>query len=68
MPGTVKSADLAAWARSRTPEIPVLFTSAHTRDMISKNNILAPDVKLLRKPYRPETLAQMVREILSRSV
>jgi len=68
MPGTVKSADLAAWARSRTPEIPVLFTSGHTRDMISKNNILAPDVKLLRKPYRPETLAQMVREILSRSV
>ena len=27
--------------------------------MISKNNVLAPDVKLLRKPYRPETLARM---------
>ncbi|MBN3751668.1 response regulator [Paraburkholderia sp. Tr-20389] len=68
MPGTVKSADLAAWAKSRAPAIPVLFTSGHTRDMISKNNILAPDVKLLQKPYRPETLAQMVRDLLSKSV
>lgn len=62
MPGTVKSADLAAWAQSRVPAIPVLFTSGHTRDIISKNHILAPGVKLLQKPYRAETLAQMVRE------
>ncbi|WP_227247113.1 ATP-binding protein [Paraburkholderia caribensis] len=67
MPGAVKSADLAAWARSRTPPVPVLFTSGHTRDIISKNNILAPDVKLLRKPYLPETLSRMVRAVLAES-
>ena len=67
MPGDQKSADLAAWARSRTPAIPVLFTSGHTRDIISRNNILAPGVRLLHKPYRPDTLAQMLRLVLAES-
>jgi signal transduction histidine kinase len=67
MPGAVRSADLAAWARNRTPPIPVLFNSGHTRDMLSQNNILAPDVALLHKPYHPERLATMVRHVLSAS-
>ncbi|CAD6555103.1 PAS domain-containing hybrid sensor histidine kinase/response regulator [Paraburkholderia metrosideri] len=67
MPGIEKSADLAAWARSRTPAIPVLFTSGHTRDILSRNNILAPGVTLLHKPYRPDTLAKMLRQVLADS-
>jgi signal transduction histidine kinase len=67
MPGSEKSADLAAWARSRTPAIPVLFTSGHTRDIISRNNILAPGVRLLHKPYRPDMLAKMLRQVLAES-
>ncbi|WP_347557595.1 ATP-binding protein [Robbsia sp. KACC 23696] len=66
MPGQVRSADLAAWARNHYPPIPVLFTSGHTRDIISKNNVLAPDVRLLTKPYLPEALSTMVRELLAR--
>ncbi|WP_222105684.1 PAS domain-containing sensor histidine kinase [Paraburkholderia sp. BCC1884] len=65
MPGTVKSADLAVWAREQSPAIRVLFTSGHTRDIISRNGILAPDVTLLHKPYQPDTLAQLVRKVLS---
>ncbi|MFM0229677.1 hypothetical protein PQQ76_11810 [Paraburkholderia sediminicola] len=65
MPGLVQSVEIAAWARSRTPSIPVLFTSGHTRDIISKNDVLAPAVMLLRKPYQPETLALMVRKALA---
>jgi signal transduction histidine kinase len=67
MPGLVQSVEIAAWARSRTPPIPVLFTSGHTRDIISKNNVLAPAVTLLQKPYQPETLALMVRKALAES-
>ena len=67
MPGIERSADLAAWARSRTPAIPVLFTSGHTRDILSRNNILAPGVTLLHKPYRPDTLAKMLRQVLADS-
>jgi two-component SAPR family response regulator len=67
MPGLVQSVEIAAWARSRTPPIPVLFTSGHTRDIISKNHVLAPTIALLRKPYQPETLAQLVRKALAES-
>jgi signal transduction histidine kinase len=67
MPGLVQSVEIAAWARSRTPPIPVLFTSGHTRDIISKNDVLAPAVMLLQKPYQPETLAMMVRKALAES-
>ncbi|KTC64296.1 histidine kinase, partial [Pseudomonas fluorescens ABAC62] len=35
MPGRLKSTDLAAWAREQNPAVPVLFTSGHTRDMLS---------------------------------
>jgi len=66
MPGKVKSADLAHWAKSQSPAIPVLFTSGHIRDVISKNGVLTPDVLLLKKPYEPDTLAKMVRVALAR--
>jgi len=67
MPGLVKSVEIAAWARSRTPPIPVLFTSGHTRDIISQNDVLAPAVTLLQKPYQPDTLALIVRQALAES-
>ena len=66
MPGRVKSADLARWAKAQTPPIPVLFTSGHIRDVISKNGVLTPDVHLLTKPYEPDTLAKMIRLALVR--
>jgi len=67
MPGQVKSADLAAWAQARTPPLPVLFASGHTRDIISRNNQLAPHQHLLRKPYSPDALTAMVRQVLQAS-
>jgi len=64
MPGLIKSADLAAWARSQSPAVPVLFTSGHTRDIIARDNQLTTDMHLLRKPYGPTALAAMVRAVL----
>ena len=64
MPGQVKSADLATWAQARTPPLPVLFASGHTRDIISRNYELAPHQHLLRKPYGPDALTAMVRRVL----
>ncbi|WP_150745015.1 PAS domain-containing sensor histidine kinase [Pseudomonas fluorescens] len=66
MPGLIKSSDLAAWARVQTPPVPILFTSGHTRDIISRNHQLSPDTHLLSKPYGPEALTQMVRAVLNR--
>lgn len=64
MPGLIKSSDLALWAKSRTPPIAVLFTSGHTRDIISRNHQLSPDTHLLSKPYGPQALTSMVRSVL----
>jgi len=64
MPGRIKSTDLAEWARVQTPPVAVLFTSGHTRDIISRNHQLSPDTHLLGKPYSPEALLQMIRVVL----
>lgn len=65
MPGLIKSSDLAAWAKVQEPPVAVLFTSGHTRDIISRNHQLSPDTHLLSKPYNPEALRQMVRTVLN---
>jgi len=64
MPGLIKSSDLAAWAKVQNPPVPVLFTSGHTRDIISRNHQLSPDTHLLSKPYGPDALTRMVRSVL----
>lgn len=65
MPGLIKSSDLAAWAKVQNPPVTVLFTSGHTRDIISRNHQLSPDTFLLTKPYGPQALTQMIRTVLS---
>ncbi|OPA89246.1 hybrid sensor histidine kinase/response regulator [Pseudomonas fluorescens] len=65
MPGRVKSTDLADWARRQHPPVAVLFTSGHTRDILSTNHLLSPDIHLLSKPYSPETLTHRVRSVLT---
>jgi len=64
MPGLIKSADLAAWAKVQTPPVAVLFTSGHTQDLISRDHQLSPDTHLLSKPYSPEALSEWVRRVL----
>ncbi|TKK30018.1 hybrid sensor histidine kinase/response regulator [Pseudomonas sp. CFBP13528] len=65
MPGRIKSIDLANWARAQVPPIPVLFTSGHTRDILSSNHLLSADIHLLSKPYSPDALTQRVRSVLT---
>lgn len=43
----------------------MLFTSGHTRDMLSTNHLLSPDIHLLSKPYSPEALTQRVHSVLT---
>lgn len=64
MPGLIKSTELATWAKTQAPPIAVLFTSGHTRDLISRDHLLSPDTYLLSKPYGPEDLSAMVRSLL----
>jgi CheY-like chemotaxis protein len=68
MPGRVKSTDLADWARAQQPPVAVLFTSGHTRDILSTNHLLSADIHLLSKPYSPEALTQRLRSVLTARV
>jgi hypothetical protein len=68
MPGRIKSTDLATWAKAQQPPIAVLFTSGHTRDILSSDHLLGNDIHLLGKPYSPEELARQVRSVLTTQV
>ncbi|MEQ7920148.1 PAS domain-containing protein [Xanthomonas sp. WHRI 1810A] len=64
MPGLIKSSDLAIWARQQSPQVPVLFTSGHTRDVLSRTHELGSTTLLLSKPYGPEALGEMIQAAL----
>jgi len=64
MPGPLKSPELARQARELFPDIEVLFTSGYTQNAIIHGGRLDPGVHLLSKPYRRETLAHKIRQVL----
>ncbi|MDR5782760.1 ATP-binding protein [Caballeronia sp. LZ065] len=65
MPGKVSCADLAEWAFSQVRPVPVIYASGYTRDMISRDSVLRPNVTLLNKPYRAEMLAREIAAALN---
>ncbi|MCX7305854.1 MAG: CHASE3 domain-containing protein [Hyphomicrobiales bacterium] len=55
---------LAEEARSRRPDIKVLFTTGFTRNAVVHNGVLDPGVQLLSKPFTIDQLAAKLREVL----
>jgi two-component system, cell cycle sensor histidine kinase and response regulator CckA len=49
------------------PEMKILYISGYTDSAIVHHGILDPGTALLLKPFRPDALAQKVREILDQS-
>ncbi|MCX5904848.1 MAG: hypothetical protein NTV89_15570, partial [Proteobacteria bacterium] len=54
--------------QSIRPEVPVLFTSGYTADIIHKKSFLEEGFELILKPVSMSALLQKVREILDRSI
>jgi signal transduction histidine kinase len=50
--------------KDQHPETRVIFTSGYTENAIAHNGNLDQDIHFIQKPYRPNTLARMVREVL----
>jgi PAS domain S-box-containing protein len=60
LPG-MNGRELADAARSRRPDIKVVFTSGYARTAVANLGLLERGVHLLPKPFRIESLARMLR-------
>ncbi|MEO7458288.1 MAG: PAS domain S-box protein [Gemmatimonadaceae bacterium] len=65
MPGMLGPA-FAAKLRATHPNLPVMFMSGHSDDIV-RQGLLDPDTPFLAKPFTPAQLAGKVREELDRS-
>ena len=57
-------ADLVAELSQHRPEIAVLFVSGYPRGSLTEDGELDANAAFLRKPFEPDTLANMVRDLL----
>jgi CheY-like chemotaxis protein len=64
LPGGMNGRQLAERARTRWPNLKVLFTTAYARNAIVHAGRLDPGVELLPKPFTQAALAEKVRDIL----
>jgi nitrogen-specific signal transduction histidine kinase len=46
------------------PELKVLYSSGYAENVIAHHGVLDHDVNFIAKPYRPQALAEKVREVL----
>ena len=56
--------DLLAALRERRPDLPCLFMSGYTADVLSPNGVLDEDIHFLQKPFTVSDLATGLRAIL----
>ena len=60
----VNGSELAEELRRTRPELPVLYTSGFTDNMIEQYGALAPGISFLARPYTPSALSLKVRQVL----
>ncbi len=61
MPGGISGVELAKLARARRPDLPIVLTTGYAGDRFGEEAI---DWPVLRKPFRAEQLAAVMREAL----
>jgi PAS domain S-box-containing protein len=64
MPGGINGYELAEKLQARRPGLKVVYTSGYSPDMSSSHFKLSNGRNFLPKPFRPHTLAQMIRDCL----
>jgi two-component system, cell cycle sensor histidine kinase and response regulator CckA len=67
LPGSVRGDILAQRAIDMRPGLPVLHMSGYARDTSLQTGTLDEGINFIAKPFTPEMLGKMVREVLDRS-
>jgi len=60
--------DLANRIRALFPELPVLYMSGYTANIISDRGFLDKDVCMIQKPFSIKEFAAKVREALTQTI
>jgi two-component system cell cycle sensor histidine kinase/response regulator CckA len=63
LPG-ISGRDLVEHMKASRPDMPALFMSGYTPDVIDNHGELNPGLAFLQKPFTPESLLLKVREVL----
>ncbi len=63
----MKGAELRDKVAEIRPDLPVLFTSGYTPNVIVRHGVLLQNVHFLQKPFSVEDLSAKIRELLGRS-
>ncbi|MEW6306880.1 MAG: response regulator [Verrucomicrobiota bacterium] len=66
MPDGMSGADVAEALRARKPALKVIYTSGYSAEAASGEIELQDGVNFLPKPYAPQKLARLVRDVLDR--
>ena len=66
MPG-MNGAQLHCRLRERWPDMPALFMSGYTRNVIAHHGVATEELEFIQKPFVPVELVRRVREILDGS-
>lgn len=64
MPGGMSGHDLAKKLRNEKRDLKVIYTSGYSMETLGQDFSLGKGMLFLKKPYNPQTLAQMVRDCL----
>ena len=68
MPGGMSGYDLAKKLRAEKHNLKVIYTSGYSMETLGQDFSLGKGMLFLKKPYQPQTLAQMVRDCLDARV
>jgi PAS domain S-box-containing protein len=65
MPGGLSGYDIARWIREHRPNTKIMLTSGYPDEVARTHDGNVRAIKLLRKPYNRDELAQALRQILN---